>query len=72
MLNDVPGEEALQCVTWELKRQWAFAALRANARVRIECAHHVSYQAAGPASSQQEAAPRSVDGFTAIGWAVSA
>ena len=41
VLNGLPGEEALDCVTWELKRQWAFTALRANARVRIECAQHV-------------------------------
>ena len=60
VLNDLPGDEALQCVTWELKRQWAFTALRANARVRIDCAHHVKYQAAGSTSPQQDAAPRSV------------
>ena len=33
VLNGLPGEEALQCVTWQLKCQWSFAALRAN-----ECA----------------------------------
>ena len=68
VLNGLPSEEALQCVTWELKRQWAFTALRANAQVRIECAHHVKYQTAGSAAgSQQGAAPRSV-GRTHSRW----
>ena len=58
------GEEALQCVTWQLKRQWSFTALRANARVRIECAHHVTYHQAGGGSG---VAPRSV-GRTHSGW----
>ena len=26
VLNGLPGEEALQCVTWQLKRQWSFTA----------------------------------------------
>ena len=60
VLNGLPGEEALHCVTWELKRQWAFTALRANTRVRIECAQHVKYQAAGPTTPQQDAGPLSV------------
>ena len=60
VLNGLPGDEALQCVTWELKRQWAFTALRANARIRIDCAHHVKYQAAGSTCPQQDAAPSSV------------
>ena len=67
VLIGLPGEEALQSVTWELKRKWAFTALRANARVRIECSHHVKYQAVGPASSQQGAAPRSM-GRIHGGW----
>ena len=64
VLNGLPGEEALQCVTWQLKRQWSFTALRANARVRIECAHHVTYHQAGGGSG---VAPRSV-GRTHSGW----
>ena len=30
VLIGLPGEEALQSVTWELKRKWAFTALRAQ------------------------------------------
>ena len=41
VLNGLPGEEALQCVTWQLKRQWSFTALRAN--VSSTCTHHVTY-----------------------------
>ena len=66
MLNGLPGEEAPQCVTWQLKRQWSFTALRANARVRIEFAHHVTYHQAG-GGSQHGVAPRSV-GRTRSGW----
>ena len=64
VLNGLPGEEALQCVTWQLNRRWSFTALRANARVRIECAHHVTYHQAGGGSG---VAPRSV-GRTHSGW----
>ena len=42
--------------------QQSLTALRANARVRIECAHHVKYSAAG-----SQRAPRSVGG-THAGW----
>ena len=64
VLSGLPGEEALQCVTWQLNRRWSFTALRANARVRIECAHLVTYHQAGGGSG---VAPRSV-GRTHSGW----
>ena len=57
-LNGLPAEEALQACTWDLKRQWSFTALRANARIRIECAHHVKR---GPA-------PSGVDGSGGSLW----
>ena len=62
VLNGLPGEEALQCVTWQLKRQWSFTALRANVRVRIECAHHVTYHQAGGGSQHGVAPRRALDG----------
>ena len=61
-LNGLSAEDALQACTWDLKRRWSLTALRANARVRIECAHHVKYSAAG-----SQRAPRSVGG-THAGW----
>ena len=42
-VNHLPAEEALQSCTWDLKRRWSLTALRANARVRIDAAHHVRY-----------------------------
>ena len=67
-LNGLSAEDALQACTWDLKRRWSLTALRANARVRIECAHHVKYSAAGsPGSPGSQSAPRSVGG-THASW----
>ena len=67
-LNGLSAEDALQACTWDLKRRWSLTALRANARVRIECAHHVKYSAAGsPGSPGSHLTPRSVGG-THAGW----
>ena len=51
--NGLSPDEALQSCTWDLKRRWALTALRANAQVRIECAHHVKYSLAGSSTSQR-------------------
>ena len=64
-LNGLSADDALQACTWDLKRRWALTALRANARVRIECAHHVTYSAAGSPSSQ--CAPRWLGRLTLAG-----
>jgi len=41
-LNGLSADDALPACTWDLKRRWALTALRTNARVRIECAHHTN------------------------------
>ena len=64
--NGLPPEEALQSCTWDLKRRWSLTALRANARVRIECAHHVQYSASS--STDPQSTERRSVGQTHASW----
>ena len=71
-VNHLPAEEALQSCTWALKRRWSLTALRANARTRIDAAHHVRYGHAleGSAlSSAPAAAPTA--GRTHCSWSTA-